>query len=110
MKAKIPWKGTNAQKKAMVTEINRQIIDREAQYAIDYETAVLYAVRKRFGSGRKQLRGFYEDLFEASRLLAEHYELPEDDAVWLCDRKLKEIGVDVKQWHEEMEHGREKAD
>jgi hypothetical protein len=110
MKAKIPWQGTNAQKKAMVAEINRQIIEREAQYAIDYETIVLYTVRKRLGHGKKRLRQFYEDLFEAARLLAERYEMQDDDAVWLCDRKLKEIGVDVKQWHEEMEHGREKAD
>lgn len=110
MKAQIPWQGTNAQKKAMVAEINRQIIEREEQYAIDYETAVLYAVRSHLGFGRRRLKRFYEALFGATRMLAERYEMQDDDAVWLCDRKLKEIGVDVKQWHEEMEHGREKAD
>ena len=109
MKARIPWQGTKAQEKAMVAEINRQILDREKQYAIDYETAVLYAVRSHLGFGKRRLKRFYEALFAATRMLGERYEMP-DDIPWLCDRKLKEIGVDVKQWHEEMEHGREKAD
>jgi hypothetical protein len=101
MKAKIPWNGTKAQRKAMMDEINRQILEADAKYANDIDAMILYTLHVHLGFGKKRLRRFYEAFAEEHQRLVDHYQMP-SDVPWVCDCKLKEIGVDVKQWNEEM--------
>lgn len=101
MKAKLPWKPTKAQEKAMMDEINRQILIADAKYTNDVDVMILYTLHVHLGFGKKRLRRFYEAFNKIHQQLIDHYEMP-DDAPWLCDYKLKEIGVDVKLWNEEL--------
>lgn len=107
MKARIPWKGTKAQEKAMMDEINRQILAADAKYANDFDAMVLYTLHVHLGFGKKRLRRFYEAFIVEHQRLVDFYEMP-DDVPWLCDRILKEIGVDVKQWNEEYNNDKDR--
>lgn len=102
MKARVPWQKTKAEEKAMMDEINRQMLAAHDRFVVDFDAAILYTLHARFGFGKKRLREFFEAFFEVNRQLVEHYEMP-GDTLWLCNQKLLEIGVDVKQWSEEME-------
>ncbi len=35
--------------------------------------------------------------------LVKRYEMEDEDDVWLCTQKLKEMGVDIEQWEREKE-------
>lgn len=93
---------TNAEKKAMTLEINRQIAERDEQYSADIDAMVLYTLMAHYGWKRKRLRRFWEAFIKEHKQLREHYmmEAPGDNE-WLAHRKLKEIGVDIYQWYEE---------
>lgn len=100
MNVKIPWKPTKVQQKAIEEEIKRQLLNANAQYTNDIDVMILYTLHTHLGFGKKRLRRFYEAFSEIHQQLIDHYKMP-DDIPWLCDRKLKEIGVDVKQWNKE---------
>lgn len=104
MKARIPWNGSKAQRKAMMDEINRQILEADAKYTNNMDAVILYTLHVHLGFGKKRLRRFYEAFAAEHQRLVEHYQMP-GDVPWVCDCKLKEIGVDVKQWNEEMKGG-----
>ena len=101
MKARIPYKMTSAERKIVKEEINRHILAAEEKYTNDFDAMVLYTLRMHLGFGKKRLRRFYEAFFAEYQRFIKFYEMP-DDVTWLCDRELKKIGVDVKQWNEEM--------
>ena len=106
MKARIPWSGTKAQEKAMMDEINRQILEAHEKFACDYDAMVLYTIHTHLGFGKKRLRKFYEAFVKEHKRLIDFYEMP-DGVAFICDHKLKQIGVDVKKWNEEsgVNHG-----
>lgn len=93
---------TAAERKAMKLEINRQIAEFERSHVNDLDILVLYVLHVHLGFGKKRLRRFYEAFTAEHNKLIEYYEMP-DDNVWLADRKLKEIGVDVAAWNAERE-------
>lgn len=93
---------TAKERKAMELEINRQIAESERQHANDLDILVLYVLHVHLGFGKKRLRRFFEAFTAEHNKLIDYYEMP-DDNVWLADRKLKEIGVDVAAWNAEKE-------
>jgi len=101
MKARLPYKMTAEQKKAMNEEINRQIIENDTKFSIDHDATVLYTLYVTFGFGPKRLRRFWDACLKNIIELREYYQFgPEDDG-WICRRKLKDIGVDVEAWYKE---------
>lgn len=100
MRARVPWKPTNKERKAMEEEINRQIVEADERYSLDLDAMVLYTLHVHLGFGKKRLRSFWEAFQREHDALTKHYEMPNDFA-WLCRRKLLQIGVDVKAWNEE---------
>lgn len=93
---------TTAERKAMNIEINRQLVERDKQYAEDIDAMVLYTLMAHYGWKKKRLKRFWNAFIEEHKALREFYQMESsDDNVWLAHRKLKEIGVDVHQWHEE---------
>lgn len=102
MKAKMPWRGTASQQKAMRDEINRQIIEADRKFALDFDAMVLYTLHLHLGFGKKRLYRFYKAFIQQHEELIKYYEMP-DDYAWLCRHKLKEIGVDIEAWNKEAE-------
>lgn len=95
---------TPAEKKAMTREINRQIAEIDAQYAADIDAMVLYTLMAHYGWKKKRLKRFWDAFIAEHKALREFYEMNESgDNEWLAHRKLKEIGVDVKEWYKEVQ-------
>lgn len=93
---------TAAEKKAMNIEINRQIAERDAQYAADIDAMVLYTLMAHYGWKKKRLRDFWDAFNAEHKALREFYELDNpSDNEWVAHRLLKEIGVDVQEWYKE---------
>lgn len=104
MKAKLPFIMSAAQKKAMNEEINRQILERDKTFSMDFDSTVLYVLHITFGFGKKRLRRFWEAFINNHDELRQYYEMDSEDNAWLCRKKLKEIGVDVEAWYEELDN------
>jgi hypothetical protein len=100
MKARIPWKPTKKEQKAMREEINRQIMEADEQYSLDLDAMILYTLHVHLGFGKKRLREFWEAFQREHDNLVKHYQMP-GEFTWLCHHKLKEIGVDVEEWSKE---------
>lgn len=95
---------TAAEKRAMDIEINRQIAEKDAQYAADLDAMVLYTLMAHYGWKKKRLKRFWNAFIAEHKALREHYEMNKPgDVEWLAHRKLKEIGVDVHQWYKEVQ-------
>ena len=104
MKVRIPWKPNKAQKQMMREEIDKYLIAADNEHHLDTEALILWALHKfpktRFG--KRRLKEFYTTYDKIHQEMLQHYEMrTNDDAIWLAHYKLKEIGVDVKEWHEE---------
>ena len=94
---------TAAEQKAMNLEINRQLLKKAEQFAEDMDATVLYTLLSGYGWKKKRLRKFWDTYFAVHQELREFYQMSDPgDTEWLANRKLKEIGVDVHQWREEV--------
>ena len=93
---------TAAEKKAMNIEINRQLVERDKQYAADIDAMVLYTLMAHYGWKNKRLKRFWKAFIVEHKALREFYQMDEPgDNEWLAHRMLKEIGVDIQQWYQE---------
>jgi RPA family protein len=103
MKVRLPVILNKRQNKAMNEEINKHILRADHEHHLDTEALILWALhtfpKTRFG--KKRLKEFYMAFDVIHQELLEHYSMGDEDATWLAHRKLKEIGVDVRKWHEE---------
>lgn len=79
----------------------------DVQYARDYDILILYTLMVGYGHKRKWLRNFWNLFRRVHEELMEHYEMEGyEDNVWLAEKKLLEIGVDVDKWFEEETNGK----
>ena len=93
---------TAAERKAMDIEINRQIAEKDAQYAADIDALVLYVLMVRYGWKKKRLRKFWDAFNAEHKALRDFYMMDEPgDNEWLAHRMLKDIGVDIHQCYQE---------
>lgn len=95
---------TPAQHKAMMCEINAQIMKKDLEYYLDMDAAVLWALHEEFGFGAARLRRFFESFSRIHENLRKYYDFEDTADTWLCRRLLKErVGVDVAAWEKELE-------
>lgn len=94
---------TAAERKAMQMEIQRQFAEFNQNDTIELDAIVLWILHTQFGFGPKRLREFYESFVRGINELVARYELEESDKIWLCTHLLKEKGIDVKKWNDELE-------
>ncbi|MBE6724938.1 MAG: hypothetical protein E7576_07055 [Ruminococcaceae bacterium] len=110
MKAKLDA-GTVKKRNPITEQVMRAEAERMAKEAIaemnreneaELDAMVLYILHTEFGFGEKRLRRFYDRFSEGLRELGERYAMNEyDEKIWLCQRKLKEAGIDISKWEEE---------
>jgi hypothetical protein len=95
MEAKIPYRMTNKERKAMEEEIRSQIEAARQEDSDEYDAAVLWALHLCFGFGKKRLRRFYDF----------YCKLYLNSGRWKYGRSeidmLKSIGVDIERWNRE---------
>lgn len=92
---------SETEKKLMRQEILRQTAEIDRKDELEFEAIVLYVLHVRFGFGAKRLKQFYDSAKPIIDDLMDHYEMGEEDKLWLCTEKLKDIGVDLEQWNSE---------
>lgn len=104
MKARLPWQPSKREQKVMYEEINRQIKAADEQYWADIVAMMLLALheheKKKYNKayGKKRMKDFFVDFDAIHTDLISYYELNKTDAPWIAHRKLKELGIDVKEW------------
>ena len=91
-----------AQRKAINTEINRQIAENVGGLSVYIQAVVLWQLREQLGWGKKRLLRFQKRFAPALKELQEYYEMKTDsDTQFLCEHKLKqEVGIDVRELDE----------
>ena len=83
--------------KLAIDEMNRQNED-------ELDAMALYILHEEFGFGKQRLIRFYNSFAKSLRELGERYQMNEyEDRLWLCKRKLKEIGIDISELKKEKE-------
>lgn len=96
---------TLSQQKALELEVHRQLAKYDKDHAKEMSSLILWGLHVEYGFGKNRLRRFYDTFNDNINALVKRYQLDNADDVWLCTRKLKEIGVDIEQWDRESEKG-----
>ena len=86
-------------RKAMMHEINQQILAKDKEYQLDIDTMVLWTLHQCYGWGPARLKKFYGAMMKEHLRMREFYEM---DDLYPERYKLKEKGVDVEAWYEEL--------
>ena len=92
MKAIYHARLTPEERKAMDMEIKRQCAEYDKRNATEIDAMVLWILHQEFGFGPERLRRFHERFFAGMDALVKRYE------------KLREYGVDVESWADNMNH------
>ena len=95
-------------KEAMNAEAERMaklaINDMNRDNEDELDAMALYILHEEFGFGEKRLKRFYERFSLGLKELGERYQMNEyEDRLWLCKKKLKEIGIDISEWRGEKD-------
>lgn len=85
--------------KALRHEINQQCLEADKGFTLDTDTMWLWTLHKKYGWGKKRLRQLYLDVFEEHLRMRHYYEM---DDLYPERYKLKEKGVDVEAWYNEL--------
>lgn len=88
-----------AGKEIMMSEIRKNLLEREKSMTLDIDTCVLWTLHNKYGWGKQRLKKFYMDLFEEHLSMRNHYDI---DDTYPERMKLKEKGIDVEAWYNEL--------
>lgn len=92
---------TAAEKRAMDMEIKRQLAEYTRKYEADLNATILYVLHEQLGFGEQRLKKFFDRFSVEIDALVKYHEMDEEDAAWLCTRKLLDVGIDVEKWCDE---------
>lgn len=93
---------TDAEKKAMKIEIQKEIAERTRKHALELDSLILWYLHEEFGFGLTRLKKAFMAFDTRIEELCKRYEMTESgDDVWLCTQMLKELGADIEKWSEE---------
>ena len=84
----------------MDEEINRQTIERNREFADDFDYMILRILHNHFGFGPTRLRRFHEAFMADHEALIEHYQMS-DAGVYIARKEMNAIGCNVEQWNRE---------
>lgn len=100
---------TNTQREAMNREILKQLAEYDIKNEDEIDAIVLWWLHEEKGWGPKRLKEAYFGISNGVRELIKRYELDDSDSAWFCTKRLKEAGIDISAWRnelEEMENGK----
>lgn len=92
---------TQAEKKAMNMEIQRQLAEYDRKHMLEIDALVLWQLHEQLGLGPKRLKQFHDNFVPAMDALIARYKLDDVDQIWICTHLLKEYGVDIEKWNRE---------
>lgn len=92
---------TAAERKALDMEARRALAEHTRKHELEIEAMVIRQLRRITGWGETRLKRFYMQFGPELMKLCDRYEMPEDDAPWLCTNELLKEGYDIEAWHRE---------
>lgn len=100
---------TAKEQKAIDIEVGRQLAEYTRKHRKEVDSAFLWALHEEFGFGYKRLKRLYKRFFRRIDNLITHYELGDLDRSWICQKLLKDYGIDLDEWAKETkkEEGKE---
>lgn len=94
MKCRLPK--TSKKQDKIIHDAVKQEMDEQLDFIINNMTLqMIYVLHFKFGFGQKRLEQFAEFLNNAQNDLRERYELTDNDIPYLCERILREDGIDI---------------
>lgn len=88
-------------KKAMIREINRQILEQEDKFIQGLDAMILWTLREELGFGKKRLERFYKAVIRSYKEMCKFYEM---DDTYPAEYKLREIGVDLDKLRKDIKN------
>ena len=88
-----------AGEQAMIHEIHQQCLKADKGFTLDMDTLYLWTLHSKYGWGVKRLKQFYLDVFAEHMRMREFYEM---DDMYPERHKLKEKGIDIEAWYNEL--------
>ena len=95
MRVRINKEPTAKQKEIVRAECKKEFLRHLNKYNHDTALQVIHILHFDFGFGQKRLQQFANKLLEMQIKQKERYELLDCDTPWLCERQLKESGIDI---------------
>jgi hypothetical protein len=92
---------SKAEQKALDIETRKSIAENEMKYRTELDAAILYFLHEEYGFGEKRLRQFWNGFNKLHDELVERYLVEDYEAAWICQEKLKNIGIDIDEWERE---------
>lgn len=89
---------TAAEKKAMDIEIKKELAEYTRKHEVEVNAMILYVLHEQLGFGEQRLKKFFDRFSVEINELVRRYEMDDEDAEWLCTRKLLDMGIDVAKW------------
>ena len=86
-------------KAAMNREINAQLLEADKRFTLDVDSMVLSTLHHEYGWGPKRCKDFYIRMFRHHMEMRKFYEI---DDLYPERYKLKEAGIDVEAWYNEL--------
>lgn len=91
------------EKKALDIEIGKEFAKYNRNNANEVDAIILWVLHDQFGFGHDRLKKFHAAFQPSLEELCKRYEMTgKDDELWLCTRKLLDIGVDIEDWNKEV--------
>lgn len=88
-----------AGKQIMLHEIHQQCLAVDRAFTLDMDTTYIWTLHKKYGWGLKRCKQFYMDVFAEHLRMREFYEM---DELYPERYKLKEKGIDIEAWYNEL--------
>jgi hypothetical protein len=95
MNVRVKNQPTSQQKKVLRQEVIKEFDKLLARYNRSTAIQVMHILRFNFGFGQERLQKFADKLCEMQKHQEEFYELPPDDTPWLCEKQLRDSGIDI---------------
>jgi galactokinase len=95
MHVRLNNKPTAKQRKALRQEVVKEFNKLLERYNRDTALQILHILHFNFGFGQQRLQRFADKLEEMQKGQEERYELEQSDTPWLCERQLKQAGINV---------------
>ena len=91
------------EKKALDIELGKEFAKYNRNNANEVDAIILWVLHDQFGFGHDRLKKFHAAFQPSLEELCSRYEMTDkDDELWLCTRKLLDIGVDIEDWNKEV--------
>lgn len=95
MNVRVKNQPTSHQRKILEKEVKKEFNKHLERYNHSTAVQVMHILHFNFGFGQERLQRFADKLCEMQKHQEEFYELPPDDTPWLCERQLRDSGIDI---------------